>query len=180
MSILIVAVMYGVIGYLLLLTKQYYGITILIIIVFLMFNRRINLYDDKIEVYQLYKKVNIRFDLIQSIKIADYKVRFSNATLPSLYLTLKDGKEKVVHHSSYAKESIIEIIEHILKYDNSIKVDSNVKALIGNEESEYDLKIKKDNKQTVNAMMVGLIVGIIYFLLQPDKTYEIYKIKLTQ
>jgi hypothetical protein len=161
-QILVLVVMYGAIGYGCVLTKQYFGVFIVSILGFILLNRRIILYQYKIKIIQNYKKIEIRFDTIESLKIADYKPKFSKANIPAIYVSMKDGITKIVYHSSYQKESIIEIINFIIKKNKNIYLDSNVEAIINNRESKYEQKRKMDERQTIMLMIVAVIITIIY------------------
>jgi len=82
--------------------------------------------------------------------------------IPAIYAIMKDRNTKIFYYSSYSRESIIEIINYATKKNNGINLDSNIKAIIKNEDSKYDIKRKKDEKQTIILMIVAVIITIIY------------------
>jgi hypothetical protein len=160
--ILIIIVMYGAFGYVFIMTKQYLGILALVFIAVLLLNRRIILYKDKVIVIQGYKKIEIEFSTLESLKIADYRPKFSHVGMPAIYAILKDSKQKIFYYSSYSRESIIEIINYAITKNSMIKLDLNTKELISHKESKYDIKKRKDEKQTLILMVVAIIITIIY------------------
>ena len=145
-AILSLVIMYGLLGYMFFISKQYLGLFALFIIEVILLNRRIVLYEDKIKIIQGYKKIKIEFDLINSLRIGDYKPKFSKWSIPAVYAKMKDNKVKIFYYTSYSTESMKETIGYALKKNNMINLDSNIKALISNKESEYDIKNRKKSK----------------------------------
>ncbi|EKQ57604.1 MULTISPECIES: hypothetical protein [unclassified Clostridium] len=164
-AILSLVIMYGFLGYMFLITKQYLGLFVLFIIAVIVLNRRIVLYEDKIKIIQGYKKIEIEFDFIKSLRIGDYKPKFSKVSISAIYVKMKDNKIKIFYYASYSRESMNEIIGYALKKNNMIKFDSNINELIRNKESEYDIKNQKKEKQTFILMIVAIMIAIIYFKL---------------
>ena len=161
-AILSLVIMYVFLGYMCFITKQYLGLFALFIVAVKLLNRRIVLYEDKIKIIQGYKKIEIEFDLIKSLRIGDYKPKFSRFSIPAIYAKMKDNKVKIFYHTSYSREAMNEIIRYALKKNNMINLDSNINALIRNEESEYDIKNRKKEKQTFIVMIVAIMIAIIY------------------
>ncbi len=160
--VLSIVIMYGFLGYMCFIIKQYLGIFLLFIMAVMLLNRRIILYEDKIKIIQGYKKIELEFDLIDSLRIGDYKPKLSKESIPAIYAKMKDNKVKIFYYTSYSRESINEIIVYTLKKNNMIKFDSNINALIRNKESEYDIKNRKKEKQTLILMIVAIIIAVIY------------------
>ncbi|NRT80612.1 hypothetical protein [Clostridium beijerinckii] len=160
--ILIFVIIYGFLGYMFFIAKQYLGLFVLVILAVLLLNRRIVLYEDKIKIIQGYKKIEIEFDLIKGLRIGDYKPKFSKGSIPVVYAKMKDNKVKIFYYTSYPRKSMNEIIVYALKTNNMIKFDSNIKALIRNEESDYDIRNRKKEKQSFILMIIAIIITVIY------------------
>lgn len=161
-QILFLVLMCSAIGYGCILSKQYLGVFTVTILGFILLNRRIILYENKMKIIQNYKNIEIQFDLIESLKINDYKPKFSKVSIPAIYVNLKGGITKIVYYSSYQKESLAEILNLIRKKNKNVFLDSNVEAIINHTESTYDQKRKADEKQTIILMVGAVILAVIY------------------
>lgn len=133
-SIISITVMYGIVAYISILTKQYVGVFVIALLGLMLLNRRVILYEDRVVIFQLYKKLNIKFDSIKSFKVSEYKPMLSKVGIPTIYVKLKDKKKEVFFYSSYPRESIEEVIEFALKKNNMICVDSNIKSILKKED----------------------------------------------
>lgn len=164
LAILLFMTMYSIFGYCLFISKEYLGVLCMGIASFWILNRRIILYEDKIVVYNGFRRTKIEVDFVKRLKIGDYRPALSRDSIPTIFVNMKNDEKKRIYYNSYSRESIAEIIEHALKKNKNIKLDTNTKALIRNTESEYDIKIRKREKMTVVLMIISIVATIIIFI----------------
>lgn len=161
-SILVISIIYGFFIYFLIWDKQYLYPLVIISIIVIAFNRRIIVYEDKLVIFQSYKKIIIPFDLIKSLGIYIHLPLLSRVSFPAIYVDLEDNKQKNFSHNSYSKKAISEIISYIITKNNSITFDSNIKALVNNEESDIDIYQRKEGKKVIIIMLIVIIIAIVY------------------
>lgn len=159
-------IMYGFFGFLGFQSTNYlWGsiwLLMLIIMARFLLNIKIVLYDDKIVIYQIFKKMIIDLYMVESLEIGDGSMKFSSMKIPTIYFILKNNKQVQFFYKRYPRESIIEIINYFIDKNNKINLDSNVSSFIKNEESIYDNKKKKDAKnETKETIIIGVVVVII-------------------
>lgn len=166
-AIVSIVFMYGIFGYFCFISKAYIGIFGMVIFAFLILNRKMILYEDKIMIFEGFRRTKIEFNSVKSLKLDNYTPKLaSRVSVPAMHATMKDNKVNIIYYRAYSKESIIEIMECALKKNNRIKLDSNVKALIRKEESEYDIRIRKREKRTAILMTVVVVAIIINILIK--------------
>lgn len=145
MPIAIVTVMYGILGYSLFISKEYLGVFCIVMCTVFILNRRIILYEDRIIVYDGFRRTKIEFNFVNSLKVSNYKSKLAKVgNIPTMFIKMKDNKiKRIYYYTVYSRESMIEIVEYALKKNRKIKLDPKIKALIRNEESEYDIRTPK-------------------------------------
>lgn len=139
--------------------------SILIIGSVLIFNRRIILYEDRVIIIQMYKKIEIKFECIMSLNIQKYTPEMSNMSTDVICATLKHDMHEIFYYKPYERESIIEIINYAYRKNNNIKIDSNIEVLIGNKVSEYDLSQRTEIKKEqiiLAVFIIGMVIKMIY------------------
>jgi len=132
LRIVCTTVMYGILGYLFFMSKEYIGVFCILMCTIFILNWRIDLYEDKIIVYEGFKIKRIKFDFINSLDVGDYNPKFSKINnIPTMFVKMEDDKiRRIYYYNTYSRETMIEIVDYSLKRNGKIKLGSNIKAYI--------------------------------------------------
>lgn len=123
--LLVIAVAYVILAYAFLKVGIYAGIFVpLLVFIFICYVSWINLYDDRVFIFQFYQIYLLKFDQIEKIEISEYR------NTPVIYFKMKNGKRKKFYYKTYAKQTSTEIIEFALKKNTMIELDSQIKKLM--------------------------------------------------
>lgn len=132
LRIVCTTVMYGILGYLSFMAKEYIGVFCILMCTIFILNWRIDLYEDKIIVYEGFKIKRIKFDFIKSLDVGNYEPKIPKINnMPTMFVKMEDDKiRRIYYYNTYSRETMIEIVDYSLKRNGKIKLGSKIKAYI--------------------------------------------------